>query len=80
MPKTGDKIYKQAPLEAIVDEKDEERWNAVVENLKPVNYKSFKEKEDTTEVQETIACGGGACEIPGLAEMVPAVQHETEAA
>jgi len=80
LPKTGDKLYKQAPLESIVDEKDEERWQAIVEKFKSVNYKSFKEKEDTTEVQETIACGGGACEIPGLAEKVPVAQPEPETA
>jgi ribonucleoside-diphosphate reductase alpha chain len=80
LPKTGDKLYQQAPLEDIVDEKDEERWNTIIEKFKSVNYKSFKEKEDTTEVQETIACGGGACEIPGLTEMVPVVQPEAETA
>ena len=60
--------------------KYEERWQAIVEKFKSVNYKSFKEKEDTTEVQETIACGGGACEIPGLAEKVPVAQPEPETA
>jgi ribonucleoside-diphosphate reductase alpha chain len=80
LPKTGDKLYQQAPLEAIVDEKDEERWNNIIEKLKSVNYKSLKEKEDTTEVQETVACGGGSCEIPSLVEMVPTMQHEAETA
>ena len=42
--------------------------------------KTLKEKEDTTEVQDTVACGGGACEIPGLPEMVPVPQHEVETA
>lgn len=80
LPKTGDKLYKQAPLEAIIDENDESRWNTVIEKFQRVNYKSLKETEDTTEVQETIACGGGACEIPGLAEMVPVTQPEAETA
>jgi len=80
LPKTGDKLYQQAPLESIVDENDEERWNNIIEKFKPVNYKTLKHKQDTTEVQDTIACGGGACEIPGLAEMVPVSQPETETA
>ena len=32
-------------------------------------YKTLKEKEDTTEVQDTVACGGGACEVPSLQEV-----------
>ena len=75
----GERIHLLLYL-GVVDENDEERWNNIIEKFKSVNYKTLKEKEDTTEVQETIACGGGACEIPGLPEMVPASQPETETA
>ena len=79
LPKIGDKLYDQAPLESIIDAKDEERWNSIVDKYVSVNYKNFKEKEDTTEVQETIACGGGACEIPNLQE-VKAPEFEEQVA
>ncbi len=69
LPKIGDKLYEQAPLESIIDEKDEQRWTSIVDKYVSVNYKTFKEKEDTTEVQDTVACGGGACEIPNLQEV-----------
>ena len=75
LPKIGDKLYKQAPLESILDEEDENRWNSIVDKYVPVNYKALKEKEDTTEVQETVACGGGACEIPKLQE-IKAIEPE----
>jgi len=79
LPKIGDKLYDQAPLESIIDAKDEERWNSIIDKYVSVNYKNFKEKEDTTEVQETIACGGGACEIPNLQE-VKAPEFEEQVA
>ena len=44
-----------------------------------MNYKALKEKEDTTEVQETVACGGGACEIPNLQEVKATVSEAVEA-
>ena len=62
-------MYNQAPLESIIDEKDEIRWNSIVDKYTSVNYKTLKEKEDTTEVQDTVACGGGACEVPNLQEV-----------
>jgi len=69
LPKTGDKLYEQAPLESIIDEKDQEKWETIVKQYTSVNYKTLKEEEDTTEVQDTVACGGGACEIPNLQEV-----------
>jgi ribonucleoside-diphosphate reductase alpha chain len=79
LPKIGDKLYAQAPLESILDEKDEERWHSIVDKYVAVNYKVLKEKEDTTEVQDTVACGGGACEIPTLQEVKVTVSEAVEA-
>ena len=66
LPKTGDKDYKQAPLEAITTAQDEELWNRLVEAFKPVNYKQFKEDEDHTALQQELVCAGGQCELPIL--------------
>jgi len=63
LPKTGDKIYKQAPMEAILTDEDEAKWNDIVSKYKPVNYKHLTEEDDTTKAVETAACAGGACEI-----------------
>jgi len=63
LPKTGDKLYVQAPLESITTKEDEEKWNNIINNYKPVNYKELTEEEDTTKLQETAACAGGKCEL-----------------
>lgn len=62
LPKSGDKAYRQAPLERILPQ-DEERWNQLISKFKAVDYSTLLEKEDKTELAQTIACGGGACEI-----------------
>ena len=63
LPKVGDKLYKQAPNEAITTEEDEKKWAAIVTGYKSVNYKQLEEDEDTTKLSDTVACGGGRCEI-----------------
>ena len=63
LPKAGDKIYKQAPMEAILTEEDEKRWNDIISTYKSVNYKNLTEDDDNTKAVETAACAGGACEI-----------------
>jgi hypothetical protein len=63
LPALGDKLYKQAPLESIVTEEDEAKYQALIAGYKPVDYKKLKELEDTTTAMDTIACSGGACTI-----------------
>jgi ribonucleoside-diphosphate reductase alpha chain len=63
LPASGDKLYKQAPLEAITTPEDEELWNKLVSNYKPVDYTELKETEDNTHLVEAIACAGGNCEV-----------------
>lgn len=57
----GDKLYAQAPREALATLQDIEKWNALV--YQPVDYTTLEESEDITELKQTVACAGGACEI-----------------
>ena len=63
---TGDKDFKQAPLEAIVTEEDKQKWLALTSKFVPVNYKALKEEEDETTLQQELVCAGGQCELPIL--------------
>jgi ribonucleoside-diphosphate reductase alpha chain len=63
LPDTGDKLYKQAPNEAITTEKDEELWQNILSNYTPVDYKQLEEDEDTTKLSANLACAGGRCDI-----------------
>jgi len=63
LPLIGDKLYKQAPLEAVTTQADEELWSKLVTGYTPVDYRKLKEEEDTTRVQESAACAGGKCEL-----------------
>ena len=63
LPFIGDKLYKQAPLEAVSTPGDEEAWEKLISAYRPVNYRKLKEDEDSTKVQETASCAGGACEL-----------------
>ncbi len=57
----GDKVYAQAPREEVTTEADIAKWNS----LRParVDYTQMREATDETELKETVACAGGACEI-----------------
>ena len=61
LPYIGDKLYKQAPLEAVTTPEDEVLWKKLVENYKPVDYKKLYEEDDNTKLMEESACQGGAC-------------------
>jgi ribonucleoside-triphosphate reductase (thioredoxin) len=63
LPYIGDKIYKQAPLEAITTEEDEKRWNDLVKSYKPIDYKKLEEDDDGTQLTQNLACSGGKCEL-----------------
>lgn len=63
LPFVGDKLYKQAPMEAIIDEKDKNNWDNIIKNYNKVDYKKLIENSDTTKIQETSACAGGKCEL-----------------
>jgi ribonucleoside-diphosphate reductase alpha chain len=57
----GDKTYPQAPREEVSTEADIARWNM----LRPqrVDYTEMREDTDETELRDTAACAGGACEV-----------------
>ena len=57
----GDKAYQQAPREALSTAADIEKWNTLT--YFPVDYTALEESEDITELKQTVACAGGACEI-----------------
>lgn len=58
---SGDKDYAFSPNEAIVTAADEQRWNDILLNYKPVDYTSILENEDGTHVSQEPACAGGFC-------------------
>lgn len=57
----GDKAYAQAPREEVSTEADVVKWNS----LRPcrVDYTQMREHSDETQLKQTVACAGGACEI-----------------
>jgi hypothetical protein len=42
---------------------DKEKWDNLIKDFKSVDYTLLLEKEDKTELAQTAACAGGACEI-----------------
>jgi len=58
---TGDKVYAQAPREAVTTDADIIKWNAL--QYRPVDYTALVERDDNTALADVVACAGGACEI-----------------
>ena len=63
LPKTGDKIYKQAPMEAVLTESDAKKFAHLVGELQKVDFTKLEEPHDETKLQEESACAGSQCEI-----------------
>jgi ribonucleoside-diphosphate reductase alpha chain len=51
--------YQQAPFEDIT----EEQYNSRIGQLKEIDITKIKEIDDTVNFNESVACGGGACEL-----------------
>jgi len=66
LAQTGDKDFKQPPLEAVITEQDKQLWDTIITSFKSVNYKTLKEEEDSTTLQQELVCAGGQCELPIL--------------
>ncbi len=63
LPAIGDKLYKQAPMEAVETEEDEAKWKNIIDNYKKVDFKKLEENDDETHLLEAAACSGGKCEL-----------------
>jgi ribonucleoside-diphosphate reductase alpha chain len=51
--------YQQAPFEDI----SEEKYNSLIGELKEIDITKIKEISDEVNFSESVACGGGACDI-----------------
>jgi len=63
LPYSGDKIYKQAPMEAVSTPEDEEKFEKLLSQWSKVDYKKLQEEDDATMHTTEVACVGGACEL-----------------
>lgn len=63
LPKCGDKLYQQAPMEAVVNNDDLNKWNHLNDNMVEIDYNKLIEDDDTTNLSSEGACVGGVCEI-----------------
>ena len=63
LPHSGDKIYKQAPMEAVLTAEDEARFAELLKHWSKVDYKKLQEEDDETMHTAEAACAGGACEL-----------------
>ena len=50
------------PMEAVVTEEDEKRFQSLLEFYRPVKYTAMTEIRDETNLQAELACAGGKCE------------------
>jgi ribonucleoside-diphosphate reductase alpha chain len=55
----SDHTYKQPPFEDCTEEK----YNELIGSLKEVDLTRVVEEIDTTSLKESVACGGGNCEV-----------------
>ncbi len=61
IPDAGDKLYQQAPFEAVVTQEDEEKFAELIEQYIPVDYTKMIENSDGTVHMAEASCAGGAC-------------------
>jgi ribonucleoside-diphosphate reductase alpha chain len=66
LPHTGDKNYKQAPMEAVSTPEDELKFEELKKNWVSVDYKKLEENDDETMHTAESACAGGGCEVKRL--------------
>jgi ribonucleoside-diphosphate reductase alpha chain len=66
LPYSGDKIYQQAPMEAVVTPEDEAKFNKLQEEWSCVDFTKLIEDEDETSHTQEAACAGGKCEPVSL--------------
>jgi len=59
----GDKDFAFSPFESVITQTDEVRWNAILDEYKPVDYTLMVEQNDDTNLNGEVACAGGVCSI-----------------
>jgi ribonucleoside-diphosphate reductase alpha chain len=60
---TGDKDFKQAPMEDVSSEKESEAFDKLLSSMSRIDYTQLEEVNDETNLQQQLACAGGNCEI-----------------
>jgi len=63
LPKTGDKIYKQAPMESVKTKEEISFFEKLARELVSVDYCKLEEIHDETKLQDEVACAGNNCEL-----------------
>ena len=63
LPSSGDKIYKQAPMEAVLTTEDEVKFDTLVKEWARVDFKKLEENDDATMHVAEASCSGGGCEV-----------------
>jgi hypothetical protein len=59
----GDKVYQQAPFEAMISDEDLAKFNKLKEAFKAVDYTKMFEEDDDTTLQQEMSCVGGVCMV-----------------
>jgi ribonucleoside-triphosphate reductase (thioredoxin) len=63
LPATGDKLFAQTPMEAVLTEEDKKKWDNIIKNYKSVDFTQLIEKDDETQLQQEFSCVGNQCEL-----------------
>jgi ribonucleoside-diphosphate reductase alpha chain len=63
LARTGDKDYAQAPFEAATTDEDIRRFQKMVDNFVPVDYRYMVEVDDGTSHSLEASCAGGRCAV-----------------
>jgi ribonucleoside-diphosphate reductase alpha chain len=61
LPHDGDQKYVQAPYQSLTTKADVEKWNKL--KPVPVDFAKLRENGDNTTVKQSVACGGGGCDL-----------------
>jgi ribonucleoside-diphosphate reductase alpha chain len=61
LPHDGDQKYVQAPYQSLTTRADVDKWNKL--KPVPVDFAKLRESGDNTTVKQSVACGGGGCDL-----------------
>lgn len=63
LPMMSDKGIPFMPREEVTTEGDVVKWNALIHDMKLVDYRELREDDDVTDLKGEVACAGGACDV-----------------